>query len=67
MRDLNRLYAAEPVLGGHDLDARGFRWINCNDAERSAVSYLRLDEHERVIFAVVGSYTPVIRHGSAPG
>ncbi len=67
VRDLNRLYVSEPVLSYHDLDPRGFRWINCTDATHSTLSYLRLDEHERVFFAVVGNYTPVIRHAHRVG
>ena len=67
VRDLNRLYASEPVLSRHDLDSRGFRWINCTDGDHSTVAYLRMDEDQGVIFAVVGNYTPVIRHGHRVG
>ncbi|MEI6860803.1 MAG: 1,4-alpha-glucan branching protein GlgB [Verrucomicrobiota bacterium] len=63
VRDLNRLYVAEPALGGCDLDPHGFRWINCEDSGHSVFSYLRLAGDERVIFAIIGNYTPVIRHG----
>ncbi len=67
VRDLNRLYAAESVLSGHDLDPRGFRWINCHDADASVLSYLRFDETGRVLFAVVGNFTPVTRHAHRIG
>ncbi len=61
VRDLNRLYAAEPVLGHNDLNPQGFRWIACHDADASVVAYLRLDAEERTLFAVVGHFTPTIR------
>jgi 1,4-alpha-glucan branching enzyme len=61
VRDLNRLYADEPVLSRNDLNPQGFRWIACEDAEASVIAWLRLDIFEQTIFAVVGHYTPVIR------
>ncbi len=63
VRDLNRLYASEPVLSRNDLNPHGFRWVSCNDAEASVIAWLRLDPLEQVIFAVVGHYTPVERPG----
>jgi 1,4-alpha-glucan branching enzyme len=61
VRELNHLYKNEPVLGCHDLDGRGFRWINAHDGGASLISYLRTDETERVFFAVIGHFTPVVR------
>lgn len=67
VRDLNRLYREEPLLGSHDLDSRGFRWINGNDGDRSVISYLRTDASESGFLAVVGNYTPVAREGYRVG
>jgi 1,4-alpha-glucan branching enzyme len=61
VRDLNRLYASEPVLSSNDFNPQGFRWIACQDADASVIAWLRLDPFEQTIFAVVGHYTPVIR------
>ncbi len=61
VRELNHLYKNEPILGNHDLDGRGFRWINAHDAGASVISYLRTNEHENTFFAVVGHFTPVMR------
>ena len=61
MRDINRLYASEPVLSCNDFSPQGFRWIACHDADASVVAWLRLEPSERTIFAVVGHYTPVVR------
>ncbi len=61
VRDLNHLYAAEPVLGSNDLNPQGFRWIACHDSDASVMAYLRLDADERTLFAVIGHFTPIIR------
>ncbi len=61
VRDLNKLYASEPVLSQNDLNPQGFRWIACHDSEASVITYLRLDSSERTLFAIVGHFTPIIR------
>jgi len=61
VRDLNRLYLQEPVLGRNDLNAHGFRWLACQDSEASVLAFLRSDAAEQTLFAVVGHFTPVIR------
>jgi 1,4-alpha-glucan branching enzyme len=63
VRDLNRLYAAEPVLHGQDSNPEAFRWINCNDANASVISFLRTDPATGDAFCIVGNYTPVLRTG----
>jgi 1,4-alpha-glucan branching enzyme len=62
VRDLNRLYRAEPVLGCNDFNPQGFRWLSCQDADCSVLAYLRSDPFEQTLFAIVGHYTPLIRH-----
>jgi len=56
VRDLNRLYAAEPVLGENDFNPQGFRWINCHDADANLIAFLRQDAAEQTLFAVVGHF-----------
>ncbi|MSU69783.1 MAG: 1,4-alpha-glucan branching protein GlgB [Opitutaceae bacterium] len=63
VRDLNKLYASEPVFSCNDFNPQGFRWLACHDAEASVLAYLRLDPFERTLFAAVGHFTPVIRSG----
>jgi 1,4-alpha-glucan branching enzyme len=53
VRDLNRLYRSEPVLGENDYYAQGFRWLTCHDADANLIAYLRNDAAENVLFAVV--------------
>ncbi|MEN9842048.1 MAG: hypothetical protein RL376_1848, partial [Verrucomicrobiota bacterium] len=67
VRDLNHLYRSEPVLGQNDLDGRNFRWVNCNDGDTTAVSYLRHDRAETTYILTVGHYTPVPREGYLVG
>ncbi len=63
VRDLNRLYRAEPALHAHDSSPDGFRWINCTDADASVISFLRQDPAGPGFFVVAGNYTPVRREG----
>ena len=54
--DLNRLYASEPAFGLNDFNPRGFRWINCVDADANLIAYLRTDPSEESLFVVVGHF-----------
>ena len=57
----------DPALSGRPperltafLDVRGFRWIDCHDAEQSVISFLRIGEDgELLVFAC--NFTPVPR------
>ncbi len=61
VRDLNRLYCAEPVFGANDFNPHAFRWINCTDADSNVLSYLRMDAGEETLFAVVGHFGGAVR------
>ncbi|MDX8379054.1 MAG: 1,4-alpha-glucan branching protein GlgB [Gallionella sp.] len=39
--DLNEIYRTLPALHELDFQAEGFSWIDCNDAEKSVLSYQR--------------------------
>ena len=41
LRDLNRLYRLSPSLHGQEFSQDGFVWLDCQDANRSVVVYLR--------------------------
>ena len=41
VRDLNTLYRGQPALYELDFDAAGFEWVDCNDSQRSVISFLR--------------------------
>ncbi|MDH4122113.1 MAG: 1,4-alpha-glucan branching protein GlgB [Deltaproteobacteria bacterium] len=59
--DLNRLLRAEPALYQQDFVPQGFEWMDCHDAENTAVFFLRWDAPRRrpVLFAC--NLTPVPR------
>ena len=61
VRDINRVYRAEPALHARDCEPEGFAWIEANDAEQSVFSYERrgFEEHRPIV--VVASMTPVVR------
>jgi 1,4-alpha-glucan branching enzyme len=61
VRELNRIYRAEPALHEVDFDYRGFEWIDIADVENSAISFLRraADPSDCLVFAC--NFTPVPR------
>jgi 1,4-alpha-glucan branching enzyme len=63
--DLNRLYRNLPALHARDFDWNGFHWVDCSDAERSVLSYLRQDDAQQVL--VVLNFTPIPREGYRVG
>ncbi len=60
VKDLNRLYRAEPSLHRRSFSHEGFEWIDCHDSTQSVLSYLRRDGADYHL--VVLNFTPVVRH-----
>jgi 1,4-alpha-glucan branching enzyme len=58
---LNWHYHAEPSLHQVDFDPAGFRWIECNDAENSVVSFVRYARDRRDFTVTICNFTPVPR------
>ncbi len=65
VRDLNRVYRAEPALHELDCDPQGFQWVEPNDAQSSVLAFLRWGRKDCVL--VVCNFTPVVRHGYRVG
>jgi 1,4-alpha-glucan branching enzyme len=67
VRELNRLYRAQPALHEVDFDHTGFEWIDIADGEKSVISFLRyaLDRADSIVFAC--NFTPVPRHNYTIG
>ena len=63
VRDLNRLYTAEPALHARDCEDTGFRWVVGDDREQSVFAYLRLSGGNGAPLLAVSNFTPVPRHG----
>jgi 1,4-alpha-glucan branching enzyme len=62
VRDLNRLYRAEPALHQVDFEPAGFQWIDCQDSEQGVVSFVRRARDPADFVLVVCNLTPVPRH-----
>ena len=63
VRDLNRLYLAEPAFYWDDRDERSFQWIDYHDFERSVFSFMRkaYNDRQHVVICVY-NFTPVTRY-----
>ncbi len=60
VEDLNKLYRAEPALHEIDFDPTGFEWIDCNDWEKSVISFIRTGKDPREKLLVIANFTPVV-------
>jgi len=58
VRDLNRLYQAQPTAHRRDGESDGFQWIIRDDSRNSVFVFLRLTEGEPPLL-VVCNFTPV--------
>jgi 1,4-alpha-glucan branching enzyme len=67
VKDLNRIYAAEPSLHEVDFQWDGFQWIDFHDVDNSTVSFLRYAKDKRECVVVVANFTPVPRMGYRVG
>ena len=63
VRELNRLYRANPALHQVDFHSSGFEWVDFHDAERSVISFLRRAEDPSDFLLFCCNFTPVVRHG----
>jgi 1,4-alpha-glucan branching enzyme len=56
MQDLHKLYHAEPALYTDDFTNQGFEWIDCNDAGRGVISYVRKDKFSDDFLVIVCNF-----------
>ncbi|MDT8341951.1 MAG: 1,4-alpha-glucan branching protein GlgB, partial [Longimicrobiales bacterium] len=59
--DLNRVYREEPALHTLDFQPQGFEWLDCHDAGRVTLSFVRWSPKWEDFVAVVANLTPVPR------
>ncbi|MBE5812567.1 MAG: 1,4-alpha-glucan branching protein GlgB, partial [Clostridiales bacterium] len=64
--DLNKLYKEHPCLWELDCHEKGFEWIDCHDAERGVLSFLRRDSQGNELIFVT-NFTPVKYDGYRVG
>jgi len=62
VRDLNKLYAAEPALHDRDAEAAGFAWLVGDDRANSVFAFVRSAAGAPPVL-VACNMTPVPRHG----
>ena len=62
VEDINRFYKNEPALYEFDFNEAGFRWIDCNDANQSVLSFIREGRDANDALIVALNFTPVPRH-----
>ncbi|MGL6072786.1 MAG: 1,4-alpha-glucan branching protein GlgB [Fimbriiglobus sp.] len=65
--DLNAIYKSVPAMHELDTEPGGFEWIDCHDADRSILSFLRIgkDGPERIL--CVFNFTPTPRYNYRVG
>ncbi len=63
VRDLNRLYMAEPALHARDGEDAGFSWVVADDWQQSVFAYLRMSGGNGPPVLAVSNFTPVPRNG----
>jgi 1,4-alpha-glucan branching enzyme len=61
VRQLNRVYRTTAALHEIDYEPAGFEWIDCEDAARSLVSFVRRGRTRRDLVVVAANWTPVPR------
>jgi 1,4-alpha-glucan branching enzyme len=58
---LNQLYRTERALYECDVDPQGFEWVDCSDAEKNIISYIRKSKSQEDTLLVVCHFSPVLR------
>ncbi|MCC6393878.1 MAG: 1,4-alpha-glucan branching protein GlgB [Bryobacterales bacterium] len=67
VRDLNTFYRGQRALYERDAEAGGFEWVDCNDNQRSVVSFLRRGKETGEALLFVCNFTPAPRHNYRVG
>ena len=63
VRDLNRIYQAEPALHRRDAEPESFAWIVGDDRSNSAFAFARFADADAPPIVVITNMTPVPRPG----
>jgi 1,4-alpha-glucan branching enzyme len=62
VRDLNRLYRAEPALWEADIEPAGFQWIDANNGDENIIAFMRIAPSGRRLVCIC-NFAPVVREG----
>jgi 1,4-alpha-glucan branching enzyme len=63
VRELNRLYRANPALYEVDFHHSGFEWVDFHDGQNSIIAFLRRGHDPNDFILVCCNFTPVPRQG----
>ena len=63
---LNKFYVDHKEFWQIDFDWGGFEWIDCDNAEDSAISFIRRADNGDFVIAI-SNFTPAVRHGARFG
>ena len=63
VRELNRIYGANPALYEVDFHYEGFEWIDFHDAESSVIAFVRRAANPGDFLVFCCNFTPVPRRG----
>ena len=66
-KELNRVYRDTPALYGCDTGWDGFKWLNVDDRDRSAVAFMRMIPGQDEALVCVCNFTPVRYDGFVIG
>jgi 1,4-alpha-glucan branching enzyme len=67
VRELNRVYRAEPALWEVDFSHEGFRWLEANDAPANVFAFARLTKNGRRPLVCVANLAPMPREAYRVG
>jgi 1,4-alpha-glucan branching enzyme len=63
VRDLNRIYQAQPALWELDSDSSAFWWLEPNDADNNVLAFARVGKDTEHPLVFVANLSPVPRYG----
>ncbi len=63
VREVNRVYGAEPALYERDFTPDGFRWIDASDVDSNVLSFFRVGADGERVVACIANLAPVLREG----
>jgi 1,4-alpha-glucan branching enzyme len=67
VRELNRLYRAEPAMWEADHDSSGFQWISADNSDDNVIAFLRTAPSNGRQLVCVCNFSPVVRRGYRVG
>jgi 1,4-alpha-glucan branching enzyme len=59
VRDLNTFYRGQRSLYEEDIELSGFEWVDCNDNQRSVVSFIRRAKDPADLTLLAFNFTPI--------